>query len=764
MSAIDSFRHAMFLAGLEHEAEIVPDGRLHRFKVNGDSNSNSWYILFPDTPMAGSFGCWKRGIKETWYDKSRTYNRDETARVSKRWRDAEAARKEAEKTRQAEARQKAEDILSQCFPVKPQHPYLLAKSVAALGLLQYKEALVVPLRDANGVLHSLQFIQPDGSKRFLSGGRIQGCSYNIEGDSARVVICEGFATGASIHQATGHTVVCAMNSGNLVEVAKCIRSKYPEAKIIVAGDNDQFTNGNPGKGKADEAARAIEARAVLPVFKVMATKPTDFNDLLLLEGAEEVRRQINAEPVESDDQAYARLAKLSPGDYDRCRDAEAKKRGLRTSTLDAEVRGRREKKPDGTQGNAVNLPDVEPWPEPVGGGILSEVSTAIAQYVALPDGGADAVTLWIAHTHAYKSFTHSPRLNLCSPEKGCGKTTLIDVIGLLTPRSLRTESVTPAVIFRLADSHFPTLLLDECDTYLTNSEDLRGLLNAGHRKGATALRCEGDENQVRTFNAFVPAVLAGIGALPGTLYDRSIRVKLVRALRDEIKKRFDSRHISTEAELCRKLARWVGDNLEQLEGIDPQLPAGAFNRVADNWRPLFAVAQVAGGEWPERAAIAFAKLEANADTDEQGLGAMLLTDIRQVFDDAQADKMFSKDIVAALNGMADRPWSEANRGNREITPAWLSRKLKGFGIKPHNIWLPQEQQCKGYEREAFRDAFRRYLGCESVQPSVLENAPDSALLNGAAEGPESAETPMESTLGRLDGCEASKTGLAEEIA
>src|SRR5262249_13380565 len=157
-------------------------------------------------------------------------------------------------------------------------------------------------------------------------------------------------------------------------------------------------------------------------------------------------------------------------------------------------------------------------------------------------------------------------------------------------RPLPTENLTAAVLFRVVEKRKPTVLADECDTWLHDNEELRGMFNAGHRRGGQALRCEGDSHEVQAFRVYGPAVLCGIGALPGTLHDRSIVIRLVRAKPGEVLARFDSRRTEEETELCRKLARWTADNFSRLETADPELPETAFNRLADNWRPLFAIA------------------------------------------------------------------------------------------------------------------------------------------------------------------------------
>ncbi|MGA2686376.1 MAG: DUF3631 domain-containing protein [Verrucomicrobiota bacterium] len=347
-------------------------------------------------------------------------------------------------------------------------------------------------------------------------------------------------------------------------------------------------------------------------------------------------------------------------------------------------------------GSSVEFDDPEPWPDPVGGAqVLDAVATTFANYVALPAGAADALALWTAHAHCFKAFIHSPRLNLFSPEKGCGKTTLLDVVCSLTPRALRTESITPAVLFRLVELHKPILALDEVDTYLADNDELRGLLNAGHKRGA---------------RAFAPAVLAGIGHLQGTLHDRSVQIRLVRARPGEVMARFDSRRTARERELSRQLARWTRDNFKRLEACDPAMPADCFNRLADNWRPLMAIAEIAGGPWPERARTAFTLLTSNEDLEAQGYGVMLLRDLRDLFTADGVDRLTSATIVERLNQMEDRPWCDERKGHG-VNANWLSRKLRPFSIQPRTIrtGVGQDETAKGYQLDDFAESFGRYL-------------------------------------------------------
>jgi putative DNA primase/helicase len=194
----------------------------------------------------------------------------------------------------------------------------------------------------------------------------------------------------------------------------------------------------------------------------------------------------------------------------------------------------------------------------------------------------------------------------------------------------------------------------------------------------------------------------------------------VRAKPGEVAARFDSRRTGIEVELCRKLARFVSDHAGRLQTMDPTLPPSAFNRVADNWRPLFAIAQVAGGDWPERAAKSFELLTARDDIDAHGQGVQLLTDIKVVLDQEKADRLFSKVLVEKLVAMTDRPWCEANgRSQKPITENWLAKKLRHFDMAPRNIRI-EDTQAKGYQRQDFEEVFARYLTATPlpIRPSV----------------------------------------------
>lgn len=734
MIAGENFRLAVSKTGLDYAGPLVPDGKLHRIRASGDREHNSWYVLHSGPPLAGAFGCWKRGVNETWCEcEPRSMTETQWAAVRKKWQAADAEQKRAERERRKCAQDVARRLYDRASLTCSEHPYLKSKNVGVHGDLRLTRdgKLLLPLRDAEGDLHSLQLIAADGTKRYLSGGRVSGCFY-FASDRADgpLVICEGYATAASINEATGFAVVCALSAGNLLPVAKALREKWPDREIVLAADNDQWTENNPGLSKATEAAKASHGKLAVPDFTGLdqTSRSSDFNDLARLAGADEVRAQFtkSEETRETEEETIARLAALPLIAYERVREAEADRMGIRVSILDSEVeRLRKSCGNDSTlQGRTVDLPEIEPWPEPVNGAeILCEIAAAHLRYSVLPSGASDALALWEAHSHSFEVFEHSPRLAITSPEKGCGKTTLRDVVALFVPRPLSSENLTSAVLFRIAESYKPVILADEFDTWISDNEELRGILNAGHKRGGQVFRCEGDNHEVRGFNVFCPVVLCGIGSLPATLHDRSILIRLERAKPGEVQARFDSRRTEAEEILRRKLARWCADHREQIAKCDPVLPPDAHNRVADNWRPLFAIAEIAGGIWPARARSAFASLTMTGEADNQGLSTMLLGDIREVFSETQASRIFSRTLVEQLNTKTERPWPEANRG-KPISETWLARRLKGFGISPSTLRIG-EDRLKGYTLEDFREAFERYLSLPGETKRDLVTTPES---------------------------------------
>lgn len=298
---ISQFEAAIQNAGIEPPANIVADGELHRFPTNGrPSDTAGYYVLYPDGIPAGHFGCWRNGISQDWMaDVGRKPSEVEKQAHRKRMVAMQATRAEEKRRRNDEARQTAKGKLQAAKPETGLYKYLELKGVGPHGLKSDGFNLLVPMRDSEGVLHSLQSISPDGSKKFLSGGRVKGMYYGIGQPNGVLCIAEGFATGASIHEATGHAVAVAFNSENLKPVAQALREKFPDLKLIVCADDDSKTEGNPGITSATEAANSVGGLLAVPDFG--DDRPggaTDFNDLHQHAGKEAVKASVEAaEPV-----------------------------------------------------------------------------------------------------------------------------------------------------------------------------------------------------------------------------------------------------------------------------------------------------------------------------------------------------------------------------------------------------------------------------------------------------------------------------------
>jgi putative DNA primase/helicase len=358
-----------------------------------------------------------------------------------------------------------------------------------------------------------------------------------------------------------------------------------------------------------------------------------------------------------------RLSKLSAIEYERQRKSAAEKLGIdRITALDKVVQQARVENGDTKgQGRPLDLPEIEPWPDPVDGAeLLDQIVDCLRQYVIHPSGGAETVALWVMHAHVFDCFQISPRLAITSPEKGCGKTTLLDVIRELVPRPLPTSNATTAAVFRIIEMKAPTLLIDEADTFLKENDELRGVLNTGHRKGGQVTRTVGEDHEPRQFSTFAPVVIAKIGRLPDTLDDRAIAVRLRRRKPTETVRSFRTDRVGELRVLARRAARWASDNRRALAAADPET-GRLVNRAADNWRPLLAIGETAGGEWPRRArSIAES---AQAAKQDQSTRTMLLSDIRDITTERfHADRTGSSELVAKLGAMEGRPWAEWRNG------------------------------------------------------------------------------------------------------
>jgi putative DNA primase/helicase len=430
-------------------------------------------------------------------------------------------------------------------------------------------------------------------------------------------------------------------------------------------------------------------------------------------------------PAESPKDRIARLAALDRLAYDQVREAEARALGCRVSTLDELVEAARGK-PAATHGRSVALPELEPWPHPVSGGeLLDDLASAVRRHVVLPEAATVAVAGWIAHTFVFESFQHTPRLAITSPTKRCGKSTLLEVLRATVNRPVRADNISASGTFRTVEALSPvTLLIDEADTFLGQNEELRGIMNSGFERNGEVIRVVEirDEHQPIRFRTFAPVALACIGHLPATLEDRAIPVALQRRAVNEtvVKLRAPGARAALH-DLARRCARWAADRGRHLNP-DPAVPEALGDREGDLAVPLLAIADDAGGPWPERMRRALVALfgKRAADDGAADLGTMLLADIKTIFEERNVDRLRSTALAALLTEFEERPWPEWRQG-KPITAPQVARLLRRFGIRPGPIRMKDGEVAKGYRRESFADAWARYLPPAGA-PSATEGA------------------------------------------
>jgi hypothetical protein len=423
-----------------------------------------------------------------------------------------------------------------------------------------------------------------------------------------------------------------------------------------------------------------------------------------------------------------RLAQLNELRYEREAPDAAKKLGIARTALDRLVRIERAKLTGDTngQGRPLELPPPEPWPDWVDGAtLLDGLAQFFSDHSVLLPHASNVLALWSVHCFCFYLFDVTPRLRLKSVEKRSGKSTVIDLLKLVTPKPIDVETVSVAFLFRAIEMAQPTVLLDETDRYVSDNPEMIAVINAGAKRGGKAGRCVGEDLEPRLFNCFAPMALAGIGKLPDTIEDRSITIMMQRRTREEKIEPIDDAAKQVAERLLRQAARWTNDHANELGDARPDM-GKLFNRAADRWRALYAIAEVAGGEWPK---LARETMQAMAgDEDAKSLGERLLVDIKQVFDEwldeeKRAVRLKGGDttkikieltptaLAGRLAAMPDHPWAEMPRSHKPLTENGLSRMLGKFRIITHRERDDQTGVVKPrvYRLTDFDEAFGRYL-------------------------------------------------------
>lgn len=364
------------------------------------------------------------------------------------------------------------------------------------------------------------------------------------------------------------------------------------------------------------------------------------------------------------------------------------------------------------------FPPLEIWKQPVDGcELLDEIKATISQYIIADEQTIIASTLWATFTWFIDVVNYAPIANITAPEKRCGKSKLLGVLKRLSYKALSTANISAPALFRLIEKDKPTLLIDEVDSFLALHDDMRGIINASFtRESAFVIRCAGEDLEPTPFNVWGAKALCGIGKIADTLQDRSIILRLRRKYSGENIQDVDRSNKEHWATLRAKLARFAQDNQQKVLLSNPAPIPQLNDRANDCWLPLLQIAAIAGGHWLTTA-IRTAITINGAEEEPESIRVELLRDIQTIFTTKKVERLFSHDLVTALNEDNEANWVTWNKG-RGITARNLAKILKEFNITSNTIRIGVTERAKGYTKDQFSDAFTRYLSFSFQEPLV----------------------------------------------
>lgn len=427
---------------------------------------------------------------------------------------------------------------------------------------------------------------------------------------------------------------------------------------------------------------------------------------------------------EHDADLIKKLIQLSPIAYDRVRVTFAKSMGIRPTTLDKMVKDNQK---TSQQNIFTPYEEVEPWHDAISPAeLLDEIAIIIKRFIVCQKETVIAATLWGAMTWFIDVIQVAPLAVITAPEKRCGKSQLLFLLTQIVNRPLAASNISSAALFRSINAWRPTLLIDEVDTFMKENEELRGLINAGHtRQSAFIYRVVGDDHTPTRFNLWGAKALAGIGKLSETIMDRSITLELRRKLSHEKVDRLRYVEPGLFARLAAKLSRFALDYSEHVQNAKPKLPETLNDRAQDNWEPLLAIAEIAGGEWPQLAREAALKISGDAD-QTRGIGVELHADIEEIIESKSTDRISTADLIVALCADDEKSWATYNRG-KSITPRQIAMRLKEFDIVSNTIRFGTTT-AKGYFFLQFADAFARYLSSGELDVTTSQTNVHESLV------------------------------------
>jgi hypothetical protein len=392
--------------------------------------------------------------------------------------------------------------------------------------------------------------------------------------------------------------------------------------------------------------------------------------------------------------------------------------------------------------------------QPDGAALLDDVYKFLGRFIVYPSEPARvAHTLWVEHTHVMDAWESTPRIAFLSAEKGSGKTRAMEITELLVPNPVLAINVTPAYLFRKVgdEDGAPTVLFDEIDCVFgpkaKENEEVRALINSGHRRGAHAGRCVARGSIILTeeIPSYCAVALAGLGWLPDTILSRSVIVRMRRRAPDEPIEPYRRReHAQAGHALRDRLAAWGVAILDEATGARPEMPAGVADRDADCWEPLLAIADIGGGDWPAKARAAAVELVKIGREASPSLNLRLAADLRKIFGKAEA--LHTRAILEKLRALDDAPWNDTDNKGKVIDSNQLSHRLRQYGVGPKNVTV-EGVQAKGYAAADLADIWRRYLPPPSPDLAVQAVQPSGTLdlLGKNGSSPDGSRTARTAT-------------------
>ena len=569
--------------------------------------------------------------------------------------------------------ERANDLWQSALAPDEDHPYLRKHGLASgscwvrgepgfVNDESIENSIVVPYYSGANDIAALRFISADedGERRDVwvpdSSGHVGAYARLGEQKTDAILLTSSYSDGLSLFEATKYRVAIASNSAGLVPVAAKLASAHPKTRIVVC-----IALGALAESEA--AARMIGAALATPATGTGFGNEDRFNSIYQQLGAEALRQIVDtAAPPKSD-------------------------------------------------GAADGVPiDIAPWPvETSIAEIVQSLVRLIPRFSVVTEAEALIISMWILVSHVMDLMPFSPILGLFSPTKGCGKTTLLELLALLVRRPITAANMTAAYLYNIIEHFLPTLLIDEGDTFLARSSDLTGIINSGHSRAAGFVR-KMISGKPKAYPAFCGKVLSMIGCPADTTYDRCIAIHLRRKLPEETVEPLYHADKAEFALLKSKITRWAIDSQSRIKMARPPRLKVRNSRTADNYVPLLMVASLGDEELLKRVTAAAENLAAAAGEQLRN-DELLIRHVKAIFESTGRKWIWSQELVDILCQNEEMPWARCNRG-RPLTPAMLAAMLGAFAIESVNI-RDGETVKKGYKRSFFEDAFARYANGDS---------------------------------------------------